>query len=170
MWGGTVSISGTRAAFKEVQTGIFMGTVPIWPPVLTSLTRTQEQVETAFTWRSDGFSPEPTGSVLNSHRPREFWELTQSDTCMNSEFIGWIYDSVILRIRWSWVGLSRLYECVPYRAVYLVVSGWFSRNRRIHWEIESVLIWEKKIRPVISHWFTNDFGQRSARVTVYTRL
>ena len=60
-----------------------------------------------------GFRAEPTGSVLDSHRPREFWESTQSDTCMNSEFIGWIYDSVILRIRWSWVGLISMYECVP---------------------------------------------------------
>ena len=72
MWGGAEPISGTIAAFGDLKTGIFMGAAPIEPPVLTSLTRTQEQVETAFTWRSDGFSPEPTGSVLNSHRPREF--------------------------------------------------------------------------------------------------
>ena len=46
--------------------------VPIEPPVLTYPTRTQEQVETAFTWRSGRFCAEPTGSVLDSHWPREF--------------------------------------------------------------------------------------------------
>ena len=45
-----------RAAFGDLKTGIFMGNLPIEPPVLTSRTRTQEQVETTFTWRSDGFS------------------------------------------------------------------------------------------------------------------
>ena len=54
--GGQNPISGTRAAFGDLKTGIFMGNLPIEPPVLTSRTRTQEQVETTFTWRSDGFS------------------------------------------------------------------------------------------------------------------
>ena len=31
-----------------------------------------------------------------------------------------------------------------YRVVPVLESGWFSRNRRIHWEIESVLISEKQ--------------------------
>ena len=53
--------------------------LPIEPPVVTSVTRTQERVETAFNWRSGRFCAEPTGPVLDSNRPREFWELTQSD-------------------------------------------------------------------------------------------
>ena len=50
MWGSAVSRSvSVLGAFADVNSDSSVGNLPIEPPVETSVTRTQERVETAFT-------------------------------------------------------------------------------------------------------------------------
>eukprot|EP01043_Picozoa_sp_COSAG02_P020725 COSAG02_NODE_1029_length_15083_cov_8.066271_1_plen_102_part_00 len=59
-------------AFADVNSDSSVGTVPIEPPVETSVTRTQERVETAFTCDLTHFEPPCAAAVWDSQWPREF--------------------------------------------------------------------------------------------------